>query len=151
MQVITTYFNDLATDIRCAIQDADSSKTDREVRIISIATRVLGGFCIVSGVFGIAQVLSAGVLSPHHLIVPVLDLTLGHDFVQMGYNLRKVYLVINSLTDSDQNLIRGISNFVSGLFQLGAAAVEEDLRGTPFIVHNTIIFEPVYRLFGRQQ
>lgn len=138
MEPIRQFFTSFATDVAVLIKGEDRDPDTRMQRVIAVAARVLGALMLVAAASTFITEIAL-LHSPIAIVVEVIGAIffsiLALDFLRVGHNVSR------HLGD-----IRGDQGIVGGLLGLGGRVYNEVVRNTPYPIHDTIIFEPVYRL-----
>lgn len=142
------FFKDITTDISTACNHADNEPEEFQgIRICSIVARILGSAAaIYTGVAfltGISLIAGSPVAALALLVSTAIGVILAHDLIQLGCNQHNMIALTNAAPDG---VFAGAGHVLGGLAQLGAMALREQARGTPFSLHNTWVFEPAYKL-----
>jgi hypothetical protein len=119
MGIAIQFFKDIKTDLSTALDPtSDESKEVRNMRIASIALRILGSAVALYTVIALFSAVSLIVAST------AIGVILAHDMIKMGCNLHQMIALANLLP----------------------AAVSEGISSTPASLQGTWVFEPVYQL-----
>lgn len=94
------------------------------------------------------QFVAGASAGPALLITAVVSGVLAYDLIRIGYNLRKVNNALYPPNNPNQSLFsKGIGLFSDGAHLFGSVG-KELYRKTPYVIHDTLICEPLYRLLN---
>ncbi len=148
MEPIRQYFTAFATDVGMVVKNQDTNRDTKQQRILAVALRIIGmifaAVSVASFVASVVGAVSAPVAGIIGVILSVALAILAHDLMRIGHNISR------HLADVDGIGQGGIGNVIGGVVGVGQRAYNEAVRNTPYTLHDTVIFEPFYRLTHRQ-
>ncbi len=119
----------------------------RDIRISSVALRIFGSLVALNTaaylIAGLTLVAGSSLAVLALLVSSMIGAVLAHDLIQMGYNQSNAIRVATPHS-KNANIVEIAGHYANGIYQLGKIAVQEATRETPYILHDTWLFEPVY-------
>lgn len=148
MEPINNFTNNMILD--CHIIDKTTEDPDiRELRVTSLALRVFGSLILAATAITFVVSLPASLLAPVSLftliITSVFFMTLAHDLIKTGVNIRNLIALADPI-DESQGFIKNGLDIAKKTFHLGQKVYEQSYTEVPIYIKNTFIFEPVYRM-----
>ncbi|MDB6082032.1 MAG: hypothetical protein JWO53_1304 [Chlamydiia bacterium] len=154
MNPIVQFVKELQVDCGLILKEHDKNQDVKNMRIASVVFRVLGifmlcyvPFAFVTGAisvakattyFGVRLALISWVSST------LLGIPLAHDLIVMGRNQSRLLAHTHNPRPADESIVSRLIGGVSSGIEVVKTVGKEINRDTPFMIHDTIIFEPLY-------
>jgi hypothetical protein len=154
MACISEFFSDMKTDISTVLEDKTWDTEARNALICSIALRVLGTIVgtlsVVTLLTGVSLIAGSALSALGYLVTTAVGIVLAHEFIQMGANERAKALVFATPT-ADADLLEYAADAVGSIGNTLKGKAREASTGTPTLLQDTWVFEPIYKFIQKSK